>query len=62
VLRRNCFVAVDGGDAMRSLTCGRLGVMTERPNPVFRTKEDVLLIGTMATYDSLIPEIAVSRY
>jgi hypothetical protein len=47
---------------MRSLTCGSLGVMTERPNPVFRTKEDVLLIGTMATYDSLIPEIAVSRY
>ena len=26
--------------------------MAERPNPVFRTTEDVLLIGTMAIYDS----------
>ena len=26
--------------------------MTDRPNPVFRITEEVLLIGTMATYDS----------
>jgi AraC family transcriptional regulator len=26
--------------------------MTDRPNPVFRTTEEVLLIGTMATYNS----------
>jgi len=26
--------------------------MTDRPNPVFRTIEEVLLIGKMATYDS----------
>lgn len=26
--------------------------MTERPHPVFRTSENVLLIGTMAIYDS----------
>jgi predicted transcriptional regulator YdeE len=40
------------GDAMRSLTCAMLCAMAERPNPIFRTIEDVLLIGTMATYDS----------
>jgi len=28
------------------------GTMTERPHPVFRTSENVLLIGTMAIYDS----------
>lgn len=37
---------------MRSPTCSTLDGMAERPNPVFRTTEDVLLIGTMATYDS----------
>jgi hypothetical protein len=26
--------------------------MADRPNPVFRTMEEVSLIGTMATYDS----------
>ena len=26
--------------------------MTDRPNPVFRTTGEVLLIGTMATYNS----------
>jgi predicted transcriptional regulator YdeE len=26
--------------------------MADRPNPVFRTVEEVSLIGTMATYDS----------
>jgi hypothetical protein len=29
-----------------------LGAMAEHPTPVFRTIEDVLLIGTMAIYDS----------
>jgi len=29
------------------------GTMTERPHPVFRTSENVLLIGTMVIYDSL---------
>jgi AraC family transcriptional regulator len=37
---------------MRSLTSGMLGAMAEWPNPVFRTIEDVLLIGTMAIYGS----------
>jgi AraC family transcriptional regulator len=34
------------------LNCSSLGAMAERPNPVFRTIEDVLLIGTMSVYDS----------
>src|ERR1700731_3653272 len=33
-------------------TCSTLSVMADRPNPVFRTIEEVSLIGTMATYDS----------
>lgn len=37
---------------MRSSTCSTLGTMTDRPNPVLRTTEEVLLIGRMATYDS----------
>ena len=35
--------------------------MAERPNPVFRTTEDVLLIGTMATYDSQAEALSESR-
>lgn len=34
------------------LDCNTLGTMAERPNPVFRTIEEVLLIGTMSIYDS----------
>ncbi len=37
---------------MRLPTCSTLGAMAERPNPVFRTSESLLLIGTVATYDS----------
>src|ERR1700719_2804228 len=33
-------------------TWSTLSVMADRPNPVFRTIEEVSLIGTMATYDS----------
>src|ERR1700721_2188923 len=33
-------------------TCSTLSAMSDRPNPVFRTIEEVSLIGTMATYDS----------
>jgi AraC family transcriptional regulator len=33
-------------------TCCRLGSMAEQPTPLFRTIEDVPLIGTMAIYDS----------
>ena len=33
-------------------TCSTLSAMADRPNPVFRTIEEVSLIGTMATYDS----------
>jgi hypothetical protein len=29
-----------------------IGTMTDRPDPEFRSSEEVLLIGTMATYDS----------
>ena len=32
--------------------CGSLATMTERPHPVFRACENVLLIGLMAIYDS----------
>lgn len=37
---------------MRAPGCARLRAMAERPNPVFRRAEDVVLIGTMAIYDS----------
>ncbi len=37
---------------MRSPTCSTLGAMTDPINPVFRTTEEVLLMGTMAIYDS----------
>jgi len=37
---------------MKLPTCCTLGAMAEQPTPVFRTIEDVLLIGTMAIYDS----------
>ena len=33
-------------------TCSTLSAMSDRPNPVFRTIEEVSLIGTMAIYDS----------
>ena len=33
-------------------TCSTLSAMADRPNPVFRTIEEVSLIGTTATYDS----------
>ena len=33
-------------------TCSTLSAMADRPNPVFRTIEEVSLIGTMAIYDS----------
>src|SRR5271168_1528874 len=33
-------------------TCSTLTAMADRPTPVFRTIEEVSLIGTMAIYDS----------
>jgi hypothetical protein len=39
-------------DALEWLNCSTLRAMAERPDPVFRTIEDVLLIGTMSIYDS----------
>ena len=32
--------------------CSTLSAMADRPDPVFRTIEEVPLIGTMSTYDS----------
>jgi predicted transcriptional regulator YdeE len=37
---------------MRLLICSTLSAMADRPNPVFRTIEEVSLIGTMATYNT----------
>ncbi len=37
---------------MQWVNCITLGAMAEQPNPVFRTIEDILLIGTMSIYDS----------
>lgn len=37
---------------MRLPTCSILGAMADRPDPVFRTTEEVSLVGTMATYNT----------
>ena len=37
---------------MRSPTCSTLSAMADGPIPVFRTTAEVLLVGTMAIYDS----------
>jgi AraC family transcriptional regulator len=37
---------------MGSQACSTLRPMADRPNPGFRTRDEVLLVGTMAIYDS----------
>ena len=43
------------------LICSTLSAMADRPDPVFRTMEEVSLIGTMATYDSQAEASRTSR-
>ena len=51
--REGFSLAADLGDrSMRLAGCFILDAMEEHPLPIFRTMEDMLLIGTMAIYDS----------